>query len=213
MVFEWCQRITDIREQFPLRQEDTIEIADRLGITHPRVPGTEDLTVMTTDFILDVLVEGRIVMVARAVKLSQDLNDFRVIEKLEIERTYWRDRKIDWGIITPDRDFPKNLASNVGWVHKAYYSDDAPCRLTEKIIRQAEEALYQQMAVHNTTPLSHVALALDERFGLPGGTCLWIVRHLIATQTWSVDMKQKLTPDLPLKVVERAVFRLEAVDA
>ncbi|WP_224958707.1 TnsA endonuclease N-terminal domain-containing protein [Geomonas subterranea] len=213
MVFEWSERIADIREQYPLQQEETIEIAARLGIVHPIKPGTGDLAVLTTDFLLDVLVDGRVVMVARAVKLSEDLNDFRVIEKLEIERTYWRERKIDWGIITPNRDFPKNLARNVAWVHTAFYADDAPCRLTEEIIRQVEEALYEQVAVNSSTPLSHVALTLDENLGLPVGACLWIVRHLIATRKWNVDMNQKLTPDLPLKVVERSVLQLGTVDA
>lgn len=48
---EYYDSITDIREQFPLLPlEETIVIADELGIKHPTDPKTDDPIVMTTDF-------------------------------------------------------------------------------------------------------------------------------------------------------------------
>ncbi len=52
---EFSDVILDIREQFPLLpQEETIVIAEELGIKHPADPKTGDPIVMTTDFLLTV---------------------------------------------------------------------------------------------------------------------------------------------------------------
>ncbi len=45
----------DIREQFPLLPiEETIIIAEELGIKHPTDPNTGEPVVMTTDFLVTV---------------------------------------------------------------------------------------------------------------------------------------------------------------
>lgn len=45
--------VIDIREQYPLLPiEDTLEIANELGIEHPRHPQTEKAIVMITDFLI-----------------------------------------------------------------------------------------------------------------------------------------------------------------
>ena len=50
---EYSNFIFDIREQFPLLPlEETIVIADELGIKHPTDPKTNEPVVMTTDFLL-----------------------------------------------------------------------------------------------------------------------------------------------------------------
>ncbi|MEW9502895.1 TnsA endonuclease N-terminal domain-containing protein [Jeotgalibacillus marinus] len=54
-ISEFFNCIKDIREQFPLLPiEETIIIADELGIDHPKHPKTGEYIVMTTDFILTV---------------------------------------------------------------------------------------------------------------------------------------------------------------
>lgn len=209
MVFEWCHDVLDIREQFPLQREVTAEIATRLGIRHPLIPGTQELAVMTTDFVLDVIAGEAPLMVARAVKLSQDLQDARVIEKLEIERTYWREKKVDWGIITPDKEFPEALSKNVSWVHSAFYVEDAPSDLTAEMIMQVEEMLYGQLSASTSTALSHVALMGDKALGFKSGTCLWVVRHLIATRKWWVEMNQQIAPDKPLLINKGSLLQVD----
>lgn len=55
---EFSDVILDIREQFPLLlQEETIVVAEELGIKHPVDPKTGDPIVMTTDFLLTVDIE------------------------------------------------------------------------------------------------------------------------------------------------------------
>ncbi|MGP7816533.1 TnsA endonuclease N-terminal domain-containing protein [Niallia sp. 01092] len=52
---EYSGFIVDIREQFPLLPiEETIIIAEELGIKHPTDPNTGEPVVMTTDFLVTV---------------------------------------------------------------------------------------------------------------------------------------------------------------
>nr|WP_244905023.1 TnsA endonuclease N-terminal domain-containing protein [Lysinibacillus boronitolerans] len=54
-LIEYSDFVFDIREQFPLLPlEETIVIADELGLKHPTDPKTNQPVVMTTDFLLTV---------------------------------------------------------------------------------------------------------------------------------------------------------------
>ena len=50
---EWPCWVVDIREQFPLDPEETLAIANELGIRQPRDPKTRETVVMTTDFVVN----------------------------------------------------------------------------------------------------------------------------------------------------------------
>jgi hypothetical protein len=79
---------TDIREQYPLERSATRRIAEDLGIKHPLDVATRTPQVMTTDFLIDVVRDGRPTLLARAVKPAGELDNLRAQEKLEIERRY-----------------------------------------------------------------------------------------------------------------------------
>jgi hypothetical protein len=88
-ILEYSDNVKDIREQFPLLpQEDTIDIADELGLRHPKNPETGEDIVMTTDFLITVSTSDGIKEVARTIKSKDDLLDKRIIEKFEIERVF-----------------------------------------------------------------------------------------------------------------------------
>jgi hypothetical protein len=191
-LLEWAPQVVDVREQYPLLpREETIEIAERLGIKHPTVPVTGELAVMTTDFLIDEDIGGKIYTKARAIKPAADLTSKRTIEKLEIERTYWTEHGIDWGIVTDD-DIPISLARNVEWVH-----DCLPAELPLTVLEQVESALLGQFQQFPNMPFSHAALEIDRSLGQKPGTALWAVRHFIATKRWRVDMMAPILPDQP----------------
>lgn len=88
-ISEFSNCVTDIREQFPLLPiEETILIADELGIEHPKHPKTGEYVVMTTDFVLTVDNGNKRIDIARTVKSNEDLFNERIIQKFEIEREY-----------------------------------------------------------------------------------------------------------------------------
>jgi hypothetical protein len=195
-VLEWAAQVIDIREQFPLPLEVTLEIAGRLGIKHPTNPMTQEPADMTTDFLVDELADGIAILKARAVKPAADLNNSRTIEKLEIERTYWHEQGVDWGIVT-EKDIPEDLAKNVEWIHDALDPDVSPA-IPEEILPMIERQLYKSMTSNSGLALSFAGLRVDSELGLEPGTGLWAVRHLIASRQWSVEMMAPLSPSKPM---------------
>lgn len=110
MILEFCDAVVDIREQFPLALEETLLIADELGIKHPVNPVTKEPIVMTSDFCLTIKGEKSTHDVIRTVKYKQDLLDRRAIEKFAIEQIYWERQGLDWGIVT-EKEVDKHYKS------------------------------------------------------------------------------------------------------
>ena len=200
-ILEWSPLVVDIREQFPLPLEDTLKIAARLGVKHPFDPKAKEPAVVTTDFVIDVECSGIPALKARSTKYSNDLNDLRTLEKLEIERTYWCEQGVEWGIVT-ECEIPSGLAKNIEWIHSALDPSEGP-GLTAADIAFLEGELFREISEKPTASLAQVGLELDSRSGLRGGTALWVVRHLIATRDWEVDMTNKIIPSHALKVTRR----------
>ena len=53
LTLDWMDHVQDIREQYPLLRDETIEIASTNGIKHPNIRGINQ--VMTSDFLIDNL--------------------------------------------------------------------------------------------------------------------------------------------------------------
>ncbi|KAF6509299.1 Tn7-like transposition protein A [Geobacillus stearothermophilus] len=194
-VLEWASAVTDIREQYPLPLEATIEIADKLGIKHPAVPKTQERAVMTTDFLIDVYHNDQPKLLARSIKPSTELASNRVIEKIMIEKTYWEEQGIDFKVVT-EREIPMILSKNVEFIYMAKHLSDSP-GITEDLLWKLEPFIYQKMQ-GTPIPLAKIALEVDEIIGLEPGTSLWIVKHLIANRYWEVDMYETIDTSKPL---------------
>ena len=195
-ILEWSNTVLDIREQFPLELTETLSIADRLKIKHPIDSMTNMPGVMTTSFLIDVLSEGQSIQKARSLTSSRQLGSPRLIALKEIERTYWTERGVDWGIVT-ELDIPIVLTKNISWIYKALKPESVPS-LTAGSLSQIETALFAEIKCNPGKPLAHAALAVDGRLGLEAGSSLFIVKHLIATRQWKVDMCKEISTAQPL---------------
>ncbi len=195
-TLEWGLDVLDIREQFPLNLDETLAIADQLGVRHPRDPKTKDYVVMTSDFVITIrkgfVSEEQIC----TVKYKKDLENARVKEKLEIERIYWQEiRGLDWDIIT-EEDVDANLAGNVEWLHGHRDIERLKPLSAEDVIRI--EALLTPQVVQGAFRLRDLTNECDARLGLASGSSLDVVRHLLANRRWEVDMRTRIMPPLPL---------------
>lgn len=114
----------DLREQYPLSLESshhelgaydlrlgtskypgTLEIAHQLGYRHPRVNGNGRSApwVLTTDLLLTLVNEsGARKLLGIACKPTAKLDD-RKKQLIDIERTYWQVRNVEWLLITPEQ--------------------------------------------------------------------------------------------------------------
>jgi hypothetical protein len=189
--------VTDIREQYPLLPiDDTLAIADSLGIKHPTHPKTKEPVVLTTDFYISLRNESGTFEHARTVKYAKDLSNRRILEKLEIERRYWEVRAIDWGIVT-EHEIPDTLAKNVDFLHDAWHLCK---RMPEKSIFSVAELLTRLVSEQHQ-PLNELTALSDKQLGLKGGTSLKVAYYLLATRQWRIDMNIPIDPDQPLAVL------------
>lgn len=203
-ILDYSYSVVDIREQFPLLPiEETIFIANELGIKHPTDPFTGENIVMTTDFLITVSENGRNKLLARTVKMSSDLDSERNIEKLEIERRFWCKQEVDWGIVT-EREINRVFADNIKFVRKYYdlsicgLLDDIPVTYREQYLAQlASELSGEAVSVRN------ICHKFDEKNGLNQGTSLALFKHLAATRRIDFDMKNQpleLTKPIQIKL-------------
>ncbi|TBL68367.1 TnsA endonuclease C-terminal domain-containing protein [Paenibacillus thalictri] len=199
---EWALGCCDIREQYPLLPlEKTLFIADKLGVKHPVDPKTKHPIVMTTDMLLTVQTEDDVRFVAHTIKPKSKLNK-RVLEKFEIEKVFFKDASIEWALIT-EHQINYELVKNVEWLHSAKNLEGN--QISKQLIKDLEPILYE--AIHSQDrPLAKTTLQFDESEGLNPGTCMFVVRHLIANRLWEVDMNKRIVPTLqPLKVYKNSV--------
>lgn len=91
-ILRWDDTVEDIREQFPLELDRTLEIADQLGIKHPHNRSTR----MTTDLLV-TRTNGT--LEAYSIKTDRSvLEKEREREKLFLEKLYWESKGIPFHI-------------------------------------------------------------------------------------------------------------------
>lgn len=192
LIFDWQTAVIDIREQFPLNPEATIDIAKRLGIKHPAYKGV--LQVMTTDLLVDFNFNGQHSCQAISVKYAESLEDERTIEKQELERRYWENEGIDWFIFT-EHEVPFTLVKNIRWLAPHMHSYD----LDEKEQISVFERITQQLEANFEEKLPVPLKELDEKFGLNIGSHLQYFRHLAAQNAFQWDLHSQLHTSLKAK--------------
>ncbi len=174
--------VLDIREQFPLRLTETMEIARRLNVKHP---WKGDFPfVMTTDFLV-TRTDG---LHARTIKCSDELDSPRTIEKFSIEQAYWSVRGIDWKIVT-EKQISRDRALNWQWL----YSGETPeVLIADPGIRQkALSSLLELVNEENLLPAGCIE-PFESSFRLPSGSAIALYKSLIITGTISPDMSKRL---------------------
>lgn len=199
---EFSDSVVDIREQYPLLPlEETLVIADELGIKHPTDPKTNEPIVMTTDFLLTVdKGEGRVEL-ARTIKMKDELLKERVLEKFEIERVYWKKRGVDWGIVT-ELEIPKTLARNISYIHDYY--DIQQYDAFQNISPQSIEDLAMELlkrVLDTDKSIREITNVFDKEVHLSLGSGMTLFYHLLAQKIIQIDMLK------PLNVEETMVIQ------
>jgi hypothetical protein len=145
MVLTWSDLVVDIREQYPLTPiQRTIEIADQLGIPHAHY--RDEKVHATTDFVISIETTEGIKEVVRTVKEVKDLAP-RTIELFQIEKTYFEEQGVDWGIIL-DIHLPKMLVKNVEWMYEGKYLDSRT-GLDEEMVAGVSSELFNLIVSEN----------------------------------------------------------------
>lgn len=188
LLLEWATKTTEIREQFPLRLEDTLFIADEAGIPHPSLRGVSQI--MSSDFLVNTSDKINPKFVLQA-KYEEAFHDTRTIEKLELERRYWEKKKIPWMLVT-EKDIPKVVFQNINWLYPAQRDD-----LDSQTILERIDFYTHHFNKSPDDSLVAVAKKLDIAYDQPAGQSLLEIRQLMARRGFIFDI---LTPHTKLKV-------------
>lgn len=201
LCFDWSTLVTDIREQFPLNPESTIDIANRFGIKHPAYGSV--IQVMSTDFLIDLNIDGQFVNHAVSVKYAQDLEDERALEKQEIERLFWEGEGVDWFVFT-ELDVPLTLVKNIRWLAPHIHSYD----LEEKERVVTFERIVKALDGNPNEKLALPLKELDIEFGQSPGTHLQYFRHFAAQNAFLWDIHNQLHTNLKAENIDISAFWL-----
>lgn len=188
LVLEWSLETTDIREQFPLRQEDTLALALQAGIEHPASNGV--IHTMSSDFLVNSSNTNLPKFVLQA-KYTQAIQDPRTIEKLELERRYWQHKGVPWQLVT-EQDIPKTVFQNISWLYPAQRDE-----LSDEVIIGRQKFYSHQFQQHPNKTIIEIAKKLDVEYNLVVGESLLEIRQLLARRCFIFDI---LTPTNKLKV-------------
>ncbi|RNB79753.1 heteromeric transposase endonuclease subunit TnsA [Brevibacillus fluminis] len=188
LLLDWNESVVDMREQYPLSIEETIRIAESKGIPHPKQKNKNPV-VMTSDFNITVIRDGRKQSIVRTVKPSIKLEDKRTIEKFEIERAYWQEHGISWGIVT-EKELHLPLIKNIEWVRSATELDVLDTDADNEVDIMLE-VLKERLMRHNSSIL-RITSSLDDDFKVSKGVFLTLFRHLIARRIIKIDMLNEI---------------------
>jgi len=204
-LLDWADNVIDIKEKFPLLdQERTQSIAHETGIAHPYDPKTRVELVLTTDFLITLNNDGKEIDIARTVIPNKKLDTNREIERLELERRYWSELGIDWGIVT-DKEIPKVMAKNVEWVHSAYWLEP----LNEIDVRgllEIASMIKERLMKKKSHKLNSILTETDKDMNLESGTSLYLLKHLIARKEILLDMKNKIQVTMPVSQIHDVIM-------
>lgn len=186
---DWSAAVIDIREQMPLPRPATRLIASQMGVRHPRQRSVD--VVMTTDLLL--LVKGQDTglsfdlpsgigrrWIALSVKnIDQDLSSSD-LDKLEIERRYWKQRNVEWRLIFKS-DMPEKRWLKLMWLHEWLTLDFMP-ETEASLFRKMCGVVISFLADAKDSTAGAFTARIDGEQGWPEGTTLSALRHLAANR-------------------------------
>ncbi len=183
---DWSDNVLDIREQYPLADiKEAIGIAERARIRYPYDNKSGFPYVMTSDFYVETM-SGAVIL---SVKPAAELDKPRVLEKLEIERRYWKGKNIKWEIVT-EHEINQTKARNIEWLSQA--NDLSQFGLG---VEQQTQCLNFFMLRHTIVPggsLSFLFQEVEKQFGLSQGMGLNIYKHLAYHKRINIDVNQSI---------------------
>lgn len=203
LLLEWSADVIDIREQFPLDRELTMEIAAAHGIRHPYYPGTKTPAVMTTDFLVTKIYNGDQVLVAFNGKTTAEAEDARSLEKLELQRQYWNGMGFAHHVVF-DSTLPKVMTHNIEWIRGAQLKDGEPETYPGFFDEYARRMTHDLTSSQRNDTLSVYCERFDIKHGLEAGTGLRVARLLMQSRILMPDLNEPSLPACPLQAFKVA---------
>lgn len=184
LLLQWRTTTTDIREQFPLDRAVTKEISERLGIEHPSHHGVDQY--MSSDFVVDSSEKDK-PRFAIQVKTAKAYSDPRTIEKLQVERLYWREKGVSLFWVT-ENQIPPIVFENIN-VFYNHIDDDAD---QDELLVQFE-VFDKHIRANENLRIKDLCMKLDTSYDHEPGEALYQVKRLLAQRYFHFDITKPFT--------------------
>lgn len=205
-LLDWEERVIDIREHYPLLDLDVVlENTSDLKLEKFTDKKTKEPYIFTTTFLITLINSvGKRNFAARSIKYASELSKKSTIEKLEIERRYWKERGVNWGIVT-NKDINSVRAKNIEWVHTAMNFEGNDRLSKEEFSSLLDSILYR--FVGNKLSIKEVISGFEMDYSLDVGTGLHLFKYLLADKRIVLDL------DKPIKLNDTGVFYIPEIDS
>lgn len=186
LLLEWNDTVKNIEENVELRDfESVIDDVDNLRFDKFSDKETGQLYQLHTNFLVTTKKDNLEEQIAISVKSLSELERRTVIEKLEIERRYWRAKGVKFYILT-EKEINKQFVDNIKWVREALIDKSTEDK------RELGERLYYFLQENKERKLSEALNEFDANMGVKEGTALFIFRYLIGIKEIQVDMEKSI---------------------
>lgn len=190
-LLDWDERVIDIREHYALLDLETVLIdTSDLRLDKFIDKKSKEPYILTTTFLITLVDNnGEKNFAARSIKYASELNKKSTIEKLEIERRYWKVRGIEWGIVT-NKDINSVRAKNIEWVHSAMNSNTYNGISQEEFMGYLDGLLYR---IHDSKgSVKNIISGFEKDYSLDVGAGLLLFKHLIADKRIILNMDKSI---------------------
>ncbi|EHJ01948.1 TnsA endonuclease [Clostridium sp. DL-VIII] len=186
LLLEWDDRVKNIKENVELKDlEVTTDNIENLRLDKFSNNETGEVFQLHTNFLITVNKGEGEELISISVKSLSELERKTVIEKMEIERRYWKAKGIKFYVIT-EKEIDKQFVYNIKWIREA---------LIDKSIKnkpELAEKLYFFLQKHVDKKLVNVFELFEVEEDVKEGTALFIFRYLLGIKEVSVDMKKSI---------------------
>ena len=190
-LLDWEEKVIDIREHYPLIDLEVVlnDISDlRLDKFIDRK--TKETYILTTTFLITLLnSDGQKSFAARSIKYASELSKKSTIEKLEIERRYWKVQGIDWGIVT-NKDINDVRAKNIEWVHSSMTTDGNNGFQKAEFVDLFDGLLYR--FINTKQSIKNIIVGFEKDYSLDVGMGLLLFKRLVAEKRIVLDMDKPI---------------------
>jgi hypothetical protein len=206
LLLEWAQDVVDIREQYPLDRDLTLEIAGGLQIRHPYYPGTQVATVMTVDLLATRLKDGERALEAFNVKTATEAETSdSTLQKLEIARSYFEGLGVAHHLVL-DTHLPLQKVRNIEWIRGGALRTDE----LEAYAGQWDELMHRMTGqLRHAEPsqaLNRFCESFDNQLGLEQGIGLRVARMLMQSRVLMPDLSAPNLASAPLMAFQVAAL-------
>lgn len=204
LLLDWAENVVDLREQYPLDLELSCLAAKELGIKHPSYPGTQDLAVMTVDFLVTTTEPAAGRYVAFNAKADSEADDERSMEKLEIQRTVLAAMQVEHVIVFGSM-LPRQKTTNLEWLRGAILKPGELEMWPGYFIEMAQRfMLHLQYArqAEPTTKLAETCVEFDSIQGVVPGTGMRVARMLMCQKDVVFDLSHPRPQDIEIGALE-----------